>query len=113
MLLGVEVLIGVLLLAFAWASGGLALAARETTGWLALAFILGGAALAFAAAPFFAVRDRAGNMNDTYFLQYLYAARVDLFRLTAGISATLFAFALLVAVIPPMFADASPLPRPP
>ena len=110
MLLGVEVLIGVLLLAFAWASGGLALAARETTGWLALAFILGGAALAFAAAPFFAVRDRAGNMNDTYWLQYLYAARVDLFRLTAGISATLFAFALLVAVVPPLFADARPLP---
>ncbi|HEU4354844.1 MAG TPA: hypothetical protein VFT27_04575 [Actinomycetota bacterium] len=110
MLLGVEVLIGALLLALAWASGGLALAARETTGWLALAFILGGAALAFAAAPFFAVRDRDGNMNDTYWVQYLYAARVDLFRLTAGISATLFAFALLVAVIPPMFADAKPLP---
>jgi hypothetical protein len=44
--------------------GGLALAARETTGWLALAFILGGPLARVRGCPFFAVRDRAGNMND-------------------------------------------------
>lgn len=110
MLLGVEVLIAVLLLAFGWASGGLALAARETTGWFGLSLILAAAAVAFAAAPLFTTRDRGGNMNDTYWLQHLYASRVDLFRLAAGISATLFAFALLVGVIPPLFAESRALP---
>jgi hypothetical protein len=48
MLLGAEALVALALLVFGWASGGLALAAREETGWLGLSFVLAGSAIAFA-----------------------------------------------------------------
>ncbi len=110
MLLGGEALVLVAMLLFGWISGGLALAVRETTGWLGLSLVLAGTAIAFAAAPSFAIRDRAANMNDTLWLEHLYRARVDLYRVAAAISATLFAFAVLVAVIPPLFLETRPLP---
>lgn len=110
MLLGAEVIILLALLAFGWASGGLALAARETPAWLAFGLLLAGTAIAFAALPLFASHDPSANMNDTYVLEVLSESRVSLLRIAAAISATLFGFALLTGVIPPTVAETRAVP---
>lgn len=110
MLLGAEVIVLLSLLAFSWASGGLAFAARETPAWLAFGLLLAGTAITFAALPFFASHDPAANMNDTYVLEILSESRVSLLRVAAAISATLFGFALLTGVVPPAVAETRAMP---
>lgn len=110
MLLGAEVTVLLALLAFGWASGGLALAARETPAWLAFGLLLAGTAIAFAAVPLFASHDPSANMNDTYVLEVLSESRVSLLRVAAAISATFFGFALLTGVVPPAVAETRAVP---
>lgn len=88
--------------AFGWFTGGVARRRPETPGWLGLALVLAGSAIAFSALPLFAVRDPRANMNDTCVLEGLYESRVSLLRVAAAISATFFGFALLTGVIPPL-----------
>jgi hypothetical protein len=110
MLLGAEVIVLLGLLAFGWASGGLALAARETPAWLAFGLLLAGTAIAFASVPLFASHDPSANMNDTYALEVLSESRVSLLRVAAATSATFFGFALLTGVIPPALAETRAVP---
>jgi hypothetical protein len=110
MLLGAEVIVLLALLALGWASGGLALAARETPAWLAFGLLLAGTAIAFAAVPLFASHDPSANMNDTYVLEVLSESRVSLLRVAAAISATCFGFALLTGVIPAALAETRAVP---
>ncbi len=85
MLLGAEVIVLLALLALGSASGGLALAARETPAWLAFGLLLAGTAIAFAAVPLFASHDPSANMNDTSVLEVLSESRASLLRVAAAI----------------------------
>jgi hypothetical protein len=110
-LLVAEAVIALVIVAFAWISGGLAAAARETPVWLALAigFLL--ASWAFGGLALLAPRDPAGNVNDTYQVRRFYSSRMQLLHLAMAVSAAGFALALLFGLVPPAVA-LSTVPRP-
>ena len=109
LLLGAGIL-AIALLAFAWATGGLATAARETPGWLAFAGAVALAALAFGLVALFAPRTAEGNVNDTLAVGRFYASRIELLEIATAVAAGAFALALLLAVVPPVLATQAPRP---
>jgi hypothetical protein len=110
--LAVELAIAALLLALAWASGGLGLAAREAPGWLGFAFTLAAAAVAVGAFGLYAPSDAEGNPNDTLVLRRFYDSRIELLWWSAILSAALFAGAVVSAVVPPILASDHVVPAP-
>jgi hypothetical protein len=97
-------------LLFAWATGGLGLAAREAPGWLGLAVVLALGAVTLAAVPLFAGNRTRGNADDTFELRRYYASRIELLSIAPAVSAGLFALALLVATVGPALAADDALP---
>lgn len=91
--------------ALAWASGGLAYAARETPGWLGFGIVMALTALIFAIVPRFAPNETERSPDDTLELRRYYRSRLDLLRLAPSISAAAFAVAVLCAVVPPTLVD--------
>jgi hypothetical protein len=111
-LLAAEAMVAAVVVGLAWASGGLALASRETPVWLGASVTLALGAVLFAALPLLYAGDPEGNPNDTFVLAVFYESRLELMRWVAAISVTLFAFALLTGVVPPVLAAGSNLPTP-
>jgi hypothetical protein len=111
-LLAAEVMMAALVVGIAWASGGLALASRETPVWLGASVTLALGAMLFAALPLLNAGDPEGNPNDTFVLAVFYESRLELMRWVAAISVALFAFALLTGLVPPVLASGNNLPTP-
>ena len=110
MLLVGAAVVAIVTLAFAWATGALGTAARETPGWLAAAAAIAVAAGAFGLITLLAPRDPAGNVNDTFTVGRFYASRLELLQIATAIAAGGFALALLLAVVPPVLATETPRP---
>jgi hypothetical protein len=109
LLLAAEVVITTGVLLAAWASGALALAAREHAGWLGLSLVLAASALAFAVLPQFVTRDPAANLNDVFDARRTYASRISLLGWASAISALLLAVALIAGIAPTLDADRVPV----
>ena len=107
-----ELAIVVLITGLAWASGALAQAVRETPGWLGFAVTLAIAAFAIGLISLFGRSDAEGNANDTFVLRRHYASRMQLFSMSAMISAGLFTIALASAIVPPVLDAEPPVPAP-
>jgi hypothetical protein len=108
MLVAAEVLTVTAVLLCAWASGALALAARERATWLGVSLVLAAAAVAFAALPWFVSREPEANMNDVFDVRRVYANRISLIGWAAAISVVLFGASLITGIGPVLAADASP-----
>jgi hypothetical protein len=111
-LLVVEVATAVALLVLTWLSGGLAMASRETPGWLGLAMVIGLAAVAIGAVALYAPAGADGNANDTIVLRRFYESRSQLLSTATAISGCLFAIALVAGIVPPMISTNETLPSP-
>ena len=109
LLLTAEVVITTGVLLAAWASGALAVAAREHAGWLGLSLLLTASALAFAVLPQFVTRDPAANLNDVFDARRTYASRISLLGWASAISAVLLAVALVVGIAPTLDTDRVPV----
>jgi uncharacterized lipoprotein YbaY len=105
-----EVLLAVVLIGLSWASGGLALAARETPGWLAFAITLAAGALVFGGVALYGPREAEGNANDTLVLGRFYQSRVETLWWAGMVSIGLFSLALVTAVVPPVLLRDTPVP---
>ena len=101
-----------MLAGLAWASGALAHAVRETPGWLGFAVTMAIAAMAVALISLFGRSDAEGNANDTFVLRRHYASRMQLFSMSAMISAGIFTVALASATVPPILDADTPVPAP-
>jgi hypothetical protein len=108
----VEGIVAAALLAITWASGALALAARETPGWLALALTLAAGALVFGAVALYGPRGPEGNANDMLVLRRFYESRIETLWWAGMISGALFVAALVTAVVPPVLLRDEPVPAP-
>lgn len=100
-----ELVLAVGFVLVAWWAGGLTFAARETPGWVGFAAALFLGSLAFAGVALFAPARTDGNPNDTLVVGGFYRSRMDMLNWAAVISVTLFALAVLAAVIPPAIAS--------
>jgi hypothetical protein len=109
-LLLAESLTAALALSLAWSSGALAMAARETPGWLGFSVVLLLGSLLFAAMPLVAPSEIDGNANDTLVIGRFYRSRLELLGWGAVLSATLFALAAMAALVPPLAVDPATLP---
>ncbi len=107
-----ELVIAVALAGLAWASGALAQAVRETPGWLGFAVTMAIAAFAIGLISLFGRSDAEGNANDTFVLRRYYASRMQLFSVSAMISAGIFTIALASAIVPPVLDAEPPVPAP-
>jgi hypothetical protein len=111
-LLAAEIIVAIALVATTWLSGALGMAAREASGWLALAVVLGVGAIAFAAIGLLGPRAPQGNVNDTLVVSGFYASRTEMLWIATVVSIALFAGGLAVAFIGPLGADDGALPVP-
>jgi hypothetical protein len=107
-----ELVIAAIAFGFAWATGALAQAVRETPGWLAFAVTLAVAAIAVGLVSLLARGDAEGNANDTYVLRRHYASRTQLHSISTLVSAGIFTLAVATAVVPPMLDADPPVPAP-
>lgn len=107
-----EMAIAALITGLAWASGALAQAVRETPGWLGFAVTIAIAAFAIGLISLFGRSDAEGNANDTFVLRRHYASRMQLFSMSAMISAGIFTVALASAIVPPVLDAEPPVPAP-
>lgn len=107
-----ELVIAAALAGLAWASGALAQAVRETPGWLGFAVTMAIAAFAIGLISLFGRSDAEGNANDTFVLRRYYASRMQLFSVSAMISAGIFTIALASAIVPPVLDAEPPVPAP-
>lgn len=107
-----EMAIAAVLAGLAWASGALAHAVRETPGWLGFAVTMAIAAMAVSLISLFGRSDAEGNANDTFVLRRHYASRMQLFSVSAMISAGIFTVALASAIVPPILDADTPVPAP-
>jgi hypothetical protein len=108
----IEALVVVALITVTWASGGLALAARETPGWLGFAVALAAGGAVFGSIVLFAPRDPEGNANDTFRLRHFYASRIETLWWAGMVSGALFALAIVCAIVPPVLLRDTPVPAP-
>lgn len=108
----VEGIVAAALLAITWASGALALAARETPGWLGLALTLAAGAVVFGAVALYGPRGPEGNANDMLVLRRFYDSRIETLWWAGMISGALFVAALVTAVVPPVLLRDDPVPAP-
>lgn len=107
-----EMAIVALVAGLAWTSGALAQAVRETPGWLGFAVTMAIAAFAIGLISLFGRSDAEGNANDTFVLRRHYASRMQLFSMSAMISAGIFTVALASAIVPPVLDAEPPVPAP-
>lgn len=107
-----EMAIVALVAGLAWTSGALAQAVRETPGWLGFAVTMAIAAFAIGLISLFGRSDAEGNANDTFVLRRHYASRLQLFSMSAMISAGIFTVALASAIVPPVLDAEPPVPAP-
>lgn len=107
-----ELVAAVALTAAAWASGGLAFAARETPGWLGFGIAFALIAIVFAVAPRFAPDATDRSPDDTIELRRFYGSRLELLAWAPMLSVAAFALALLCALVPPALAG-GPVVGPP
>ena len=86
-----ELVVAALVAGFAWASGALAHAVRETPGWLGFAATIGVAAVAIGLIGLLGRSDADGNANDTFVLRRHYASRTQMLATSTMLSAGIFA----------------------
>jgi hypothetical protein len=106
-----ELVAAAVLIALSWASGALALAARETPGWLAFAITLAAGGLVFGGVALYGPREAEGNANDTLVVGRFYGSRVETLWWAGMGSVALFALALVSAVVPPVLLRDAPVPH--
>ena len=107
-----ELVVAALVAGFAWASGALAHAVRETPGWLGFAATIGVAAVAIGLIGLLGRSDADGNANDTFVLRRHYASRTQMLATSTMLSAGIFALALASAIVPPVLDAEPPVPAP-
>ncbi len=107
-----ELVVVALVAGFAWASGALAHAVRETPGWLGFAATIGVAAIAIGLIGVLGRSDADGNANDTFVLRRHYASRTQMLATSTMLSAGIFALALASAIVPPVLDAEPPVPAP-
>ncbi|MEP6757872.1 MAG: hypothetical protein ABJB55_01600 [Actinomycetota bacterium] len=108
LLVASELLIATAILLGAWASGALAVVAREHAVWLGVSLVLGISAVAFGLLPQFATRDPDTNPNDIFVARRSYADRISMFGWACAISAVLFGLSLVTGIGPALGTDAEP-----
>jgi hypothetical protein len=110
LLLVAEIGLALAVILLAWASGGLAAAARETPGWLAFAIALALVGVTFAGIALLAPRDPRGNVNDTFAVRGFYSSRVEMLQIASAISIGAFLLALAAGTLPPVLEMDRPHP---
>lgn len=108
----VEGIVAIALLGVTWASGALALAARETPGWLGFALTLAAGGVVFGAVALYGPRGPEGNANDMLVLRRFYESRIETLWWAGMLSGALFVVALVTAVVPPVLLRDQPVPAP-
>ena len=108
----VEAAVAAGLLGITWASGALALAARETPGWLGFSLTLAAGAAVFGAVAIYGPRGAEGNANDMLVLRRFYESRIETLWWAGMVSGALFVAAIVIAVVPPVLLRGEPVPAP-